>query len=95
MSEPDVRVMPNRGMKRIDLRSSFPDRMGRPMPGLFEVLLDEDRLAQIAEQAYGNTTRRSTWGFVYPDGYEFSAYLEGVIGGELKRLNIERTWEED
>ncbi len=49
-------------MKRIDLRSSFPDRMGRPMPGLFEVLVDEKRLALIAEKAYNNTTHRSTWG---------------------------------
>lgn len=51
-----------RNLRRLHLQSGCTDRMHRPIPGLFEVLLDEDHLLEIMERASQNRSKTSSCG---------------------------------
>jgi len=51
-----------RNLRRIHLQSGCTDRMRRSIDGLFEVLLDDDGIVELMEQASINKGRQSTCG---------------------------------
>lgn len=46
-----------RNLRRIHLQSGATDHMGRPLDGIFEVLIDEDDIVSQMERAYKNKSR--------------------------------------
>lgn len=56
--------MAGKNLKRITIQSGCTDRMMRPVEGIFEVLIDEDRINDQMMRAYEAGGHKSTWGAV-------------------------------
>lgn len=54
--------MEKRKLRRLSIQSGTTDKMGRPIEGLFEVLIDEDGLVDQMERAYKNRSHLCTVG---------------------------------
>lgn len=52
----------SKNLRRIHIQSGASDRMGRPLDGVFEILLDEDEIVEQMERAYNNRSRQSKYG---------------------------------
>ncbi len=51
-----------RNLRRVHLQSGATDRMGRPLEGIFEVLIDEDDIVNQMERAFKNKSKMATDG---------------------------------
>ncbi len=69
----------NTKLKRVNLQSDMPDRLGRPQPGLFEVLIDEERVRKIAEKAVVGLFEFSHSAFALDSGSGFAYGTMGVL----------------